>query len=177
MISSRVIITGIIGICILVLGAKLLIVPMVNAPTDTGVVPMEETMPTIPALEETERRIVDVEATNVVEETKTQPVMVKEESLVPIAPTVPTEEAKTVPRVTQYTLAQVAIHNSKASCWTTIGGSVYDITAYVPKHPGGEKKILQVCGKDGSSLFEGQHGGDSKPESRLQTLLIGTLTQ
>jgi hypothetical protein len=61
----------------------------------------------------------------------------------------------------------VATHNSENSCWSVIEGSVYDLTAYVPKHPGGKSEILAICGKDGSSLFAGQHGGQSKPERIL----------
>jgi cytochrome b involved in lipid metabolism len=76
-----------------------------------------------------------------------------------------------------YTLADISVHNSKTSCWTTVGGKVYDITSYVPRHPGGERNILKVCGKDGTSLFEDQHGGDSKPEKMLASLFIGNLSQ
>lgn len=92
------------------------------------------------------------------------------------APTPTPSPAPTpAPAPSGYTLAQVAAHATKESCWTTIGGSVYDITPYVPRHPGGEKNILKVCGKDGSSLFEGQHGGESKPESALDRYRIGDL--
>ncbi len=52
-----------------------------------------------------------------------------------------------------YTLSQVAENNSKSSCWTIIDNNVYNITSYVPRHPGGESEILQVCGRDGTSLF------------------------
>ena len=31
---------------------------------------------------------------------------------------------------------QVALHNSEADCWTIIDGSVYDISSYIPRHPG-----------------------------------------
>ena len=80
------------------------------------------------------------------------------------------------PTVTTYTLASISSHNSKTSCWTAVNGEVYDITAYVPRHPGGEKQILTVCGKDGSSLFEDQHGGDSKPNKVLASYRIGPLS-
>jgi cytochrome b involved in lipid metabolism len=53
----------------------------------------------------------------------------------------------------QYTMSQVAENNKKNSCWTIINGSVYNITSYIPTHPGGESEILQICGKDGSQLF------------------------
>ncbi len=74
-----------------------------------------------------------------------------------------------------FTLAEVAQHSTKTSCYTTIGGKVYDITSYIPRHPGGESKIMKICGKDGTSLFEDQHGGQPKPETILKSFEIGTL--
>lgn len=91
----------------------------------------------------------------------------------PSTPPVSSEPA--VPTVKSYTLAEISMHNSKTSCWTTIEGKVYGITPYVPRHPGGEQNILKICGKDGSSLFEGQHGGDNKPNKMLATFYIGEL--
>lgn len=90
------------------------------------------------------------------------------------APT-PVPTPTPAPAPAGYTKAEVAIHASQASCWSTINGSVYDLTAFVSKHPGGESRILKICGKDGTSLFEGQHGGDSKPESMLAKYRLGDL--
>ena len=74
-----------------------------------------------------------------------------------------------------YTTTEVATHNDQSSCWTTINGSVYDITSYIPRHPGGKSAILKICGKDGASLFERQHGGQSRPERTLEGFYIGPL--
>lgn len=79
------------------------------------------------------------------------------------------------PATGTYTQADVALHSSDASCWSIINGSVYDLTAYIPKHPGGASKIRHICGEDGSSEFDGQHGGDSKPENILAKYWIGVL--
>ena len=77
-----------------------------------------------------------------------------------------------------YTQSQVAEKSSKESCWTIIDENVYDITPYIPNHPGGEKEILQICGKDGSQLFakpmEHQEGGAS---NFLKGFKIGSLTK
>lgn len=74
-----------------------------------------------------------------------------------------------------YTMAQVAAHNSGSSCWTAINGHVYDVTAWINQHPGGAQRILNLCGTDGSSAFNAQHGGQARPEAELATFLIGTL--
>jgi cytochrome b involved in lipid metabolism len=76
-----------------------------------------------------------------------------------------------------FTMAQVAVHNSRTSCYSVIRGSVYDLTSYIDTHPGGPQKILSICGKDGSALFEDQHGGSAKQENMLATLKIGVLAQ
>ena len=73
------------------------------------------------------------------------------------------------------TLAQVATHNSRSSCWTVIGNGVYDLTSWIPNHPGGEQAILSLCGKNGSTGFSQAHSGQSKPASVLIGFKVGTL--
>lgn len=75
------------------------------------------------------------------------------------------------------TAAAVAQHNSRASCWSSINGNVYDLTSWIPKHPGGEQAILKLCGTDGSANFNRQHGGDSAKESLLAGFKIGVLAR
>lgn len=85
----------------------------------------------------------------------------------------PTSSPTPVPST--YALADVAQHNSQASCWTTINGSVYDLTSFISQHPGGERAILSICGIDGTQAFEAQHGSQGSPNAILATLKIGTL--
>lgn len=58
--------------------------------------------------------------------------------------------------------------------WTALGGRVYNITPYIPFHPGGKPELLRVAGKDGTKLF-----GEIHPwvnyEGMLATSLIGML--
>lgn len=74
-----------------------------------------------------------------------------------------------------YTMKEVNIHNSKESCWTVIRENVYDLTQFISKHPGGEDKILSLCGKNGTQAFIQKHGGKEKPEKTLEKFKIGTL--
>ena len=78
---------------------------------------------------------------------------------------------------TSYTLAQVSAHNNATSCWSAINGKVYDLTSWINQHPGGPKAILSICGTDGSSAFNDQHGGQSRPANELAGFSIGTLAQ
>lgn len=74
-----------------------------------------------------------------------------------------------------YTIADVAKHASASSCWTAINGKVYDVTSWISQHPGGQRPILSLCGKDGSAAFNGQHAGQGRPAAELKQFLIGTL--
>ncbi|KZP00346.1 cytochrome b5, partial [Calocera viscosa TUFC12733] len=55
-------------------------------------------------------------------------------------------------RVTPSMLAQ---HNTKEDAWSVFFGKVYNITPYMSFHPGGERKLIKVAGKDGTRLFGG----------------------
>lgn len=86
-----------------------------------------------------------------------------------------------------YSLAQVAEHSSKDDCWTVINNSIYNLTSFIPSHPGGDE-ILRACGKDGTSLFvnreteDGDEVGSGTPHSsnavdQLAKLKIGELAE
>lgn len=81
---------------------------------------------------------------------------------------------KTEPTNT-YSLVEVAKHNNEQSCWTAISGNVYDVTSWIGQHPGGERAILSLCRKDGTSAFTNKHGGQPRPEQELKNFLVGVL--
>lgn len=90
-----------------------------------------------------------------------------------ISPADPSQETTTA--VKTFTAAEVAAHNSAASCYAIVEGNVYDLTTWIGRHPGGEAAIKSLCGKDGTDQFNGQHGGQRQPLSTLDSFLIGTL--
>lgn len=51
-----------------------------------------------------------------------------------------------------YTTAEVATHKNGLSCWLILDSKVYDVTTFIPNHPGGEA-ILRGCGKDATQMF------------------------
>lgn len=87
----------------------------------------------------------------------------------------PDPEPEPEPASPGLTMAVVATHNSATSCWSVINGSVYDLTSWINQHPGGSSRILAICGIDGSSAFNGQHGGQGGPTSTLSGFLLGPL--
>jgi cytochrome b involved in lipid metabolism len=56
--------------------------------------------------------------------------------------------------------------------WTVLGGKVYNITPYLPYHPGGEPELMKAAGRDGTKLF-----GEVHPwinwEGMLESCLVG----
>ena len=44
-------------------------------------------------------------------------------------------------------------HNKKDDAWSAFNGKVYNITHYLSYHPGGEKELMRVAGRDGTKLF------------------------
>lgn len=75
-----------------------------------------------------------------------------------------------------YTLADIAKHSTETDCWTAVNGNVYDVTDFIPSHPGG-RAIIQACGKDGTSLFksEREHRETNAEQTLESTYLIGSL--
>jgi cytochrome b involved in lipid metabolism len=76
-----------------------------------------------------------------------------------------------------YTLADIAIHNTQADCWTLVFEKVYNITTYIRNHPGGASSISKICGKDGTAIFDNKHGGSSSQALILSTYKIGVLAK
>ena len=74
-----------------------------------------------------------------------------------------------------YSKAQVAQKNSRSACWVVVSGSVYNLTDWVTKHPGGASAITSLCGGDATDAFEGKHGGEARPSSILESYYLGPL--
>ena len=53
-----------------------------------------------------------------------------------------------------YTTAEIAAHNNASSCWMILDSKVYDVTKFIPNHPGGDA-ILRGCGRDATQMFSG----------------------
>ncbi|QRV89472.1 cytochrome b5 [Ceratobasidium sp. AG-Ba] len=48
-------------------------------------------------------------------------------------------------------------HRTRDDAWSAFGGKVYNITPYLPYHPGGERELMRVAGRDGTKLFATTH--------------------
>ena len=65
-------------------------------------------------------------------------------------PPMPRSSAKT------FSLAFVASHSTPTDCWVVVRNKVYDVTAWVPQHPGGALIYINA-GNDCTQLFDSYH--------------------
>ena len=84
------------------------------------------------------------------------------------------ETARTaVVHLPAYTLHEVNQHRLVGDAWAAVGNRVLDITAFIPKHPGGDV-ITLAAGIDATILFHTYHP-NGVPASYLEKLTIGRL--
>ena len=115
---------------------------------------------------------------NAIEEAVSTPVSAKD---------LPNENAKSEPVTppatptsvdpNSYTMADIQAHATESDCWAVVNGSVYDLSSWVSRHPGGESPIKKLCGIDASANFNRKHGTSPKPQAALILLKIGSLQQ
>ncbi|KAI0830454.1 FMN-dependent dehydrogenase-domain-containing protein [Hypoxylon sp. FL0890] len=71
--------------------------------------------------------------------------------------------------------AEVSKHNSEDSCWMILHGKVYDITTFIPKHPGGRSILLKNAGQDASGAFDSVHPVEILEEYLTPDQFLGTV--
>ncbi|KAI1376352.1 FMN-dependent dehydrogenase-domain-containing protein [Hypoxylon crocopeplum] len=77
---------------------------------------------------------------------------------------------------------EVVKHTTPESCWVVLYGNVYDVTEFLPSHPGGSKIILQLAGRDATEEYDPIHPPGTleenlKPEAKLGRIDPKTLVQ
>ncbi|RDW74075.1 hypothetical protein BP5796_07517 [Coleophoma crateriformis] len=66
---------------------------------------------------------------------------------------------------------EVTGHNKPDDCWVVLYGNVYDVTDFLPNHPGGERAILRLAGRDATEDYDPIHPPGTLEESGVP--LIG----
>ena len=73
-----------------------------------------------------------------------------------------------------FTQAQISTHNTSTNCWEVINGKVYDLTAFISTHSGGQSVIIAQCGKDATTVFaNGPHSATTI--NALSGFMLGDL--
>ncbi|TIA91284.1 hypothetical protein E3P99_01144 [Wallemia hederae] len=73
------------------------------------------------------------------------------------------------------TTEQVAQHNTRESCWIIVHGKVYDVTEFLPEHPGGSRIILKYAGKDATAEYDPIHPPDAITENLPPSKHLGVV--
>ncbi|EMD34785.1 hypothetical protein CERSUDRAFT_116970 [Gelatoporia subvermispora B] len=78
-------------------------------------------------------------------------------------------------RVRIFTLEDVAEHHTATSCWVTRNDKVYDVTNFLPDHPGGDDLILKYAGKDIGDVMKdaSEHEHSEAAYDMLDDFVIG----
>ncbi|XP_073847206.1 cytochrome b5 [Musca autumnalis] len=76
--------------------------------------------------------------------------------------------------VKYFTRAEVAKNNTKDKNWFIIHNNVYDVTAFLNEHPGGEEVLIEQAGKDATENFE-DVGHSSDAREMMKQYKIGEL--
>lgn len=76
----------------------------------------------------------------------------------------------------KFTENDVSMHSTENDCWMIINNNVYELTSYIPMHPGGPDEIIEECGKDGTRAFtkERKHA-KQEVRAELASYAIGSL--
>ncbi|CAD6231223.1 unnamed protein product [Miscanthus lutarioriparius] len=64
---------------------------------------------------------------------------------------------KTKPDMRRVTSAEMARHCVEGDVWVAVQGKVYDVTAWLPHHPGGDLPLLSLAGQDVTDAFVAYH--------------------
>lgn len=79
-----------------------------------------------------------------------------------------------------YSLAELAEHDTLDDCWMLIEGAVYEVSDYLPKHPGGSAVVEPWCGRE-ATVGMRTKGGETDHSARTWRMLeryrIGQLEQ
>uniref|UniRef100_A0A673MNQ8 Cytochrome b5 reductase 4 n=1 Tax=Sinocyclocheilus rhinocerous TaxID=307959 RepID=A0A673MNQ8_9TELE len=76
-------------------------------------------------------------------------------------------------RLIEVTEEELKKHNTRNDCWTCIRGMVYNVSAYMDFHPGGEE-LMRAAGIDSTDLFDQVHRWVNY-ESMLKECLVGRM--
>ncbi|KAL5091883.1 hypothetical protein Trisim1_002693 [Trichoderma cf. simile WF8] len=64
----------------------------------------------------------------------------------------------------EYTMEEIAKHNTKDDLWVVVKGVVLDLTNWLEEHPGGVNAILNFMGRDATEEFEMLHDDEVIPK-------------
>ncbi|ODV60213.1 L-lactate dehydrogenase (cytochrome) [Ascoidea rubescens DSM 1968] len=74
-------------------------------------------------------------------------------------------------------ISEVKKHDNANDCWVIVNNKIYDVTEFLPEHPGGQKIILKFAGKDCTKKFEQIHPPDTLDKYLAPEKYLGEVEQ
>lgn len=71
----------------------------------------------------------------------------------------------------EFTMEEIAKHNTKESVWVVVKGVVMDLSDWLEEHPGGVQAILNFMGRDATEEFEMLHDDEVIPKYAPQQVI------
>lgn len=94
------------------------------------------------------------------------------------APSVPAVSAPKAGDYTQfrvpdqeYTVEEVAKHNTESDCWVIVKNVVLDLTHFLDNHPGGKESIVKFAGQDATTSFDMLHEDNVIPRYAAECVI------
>lgn len=75
-----------------------------------------------------------------------------------------------------WSFEELAKHSAPGDAWMAVRGKVYNITPYLPYHPGGVDTLMEAAGADGTELFDKYHKWVNA-DGILAACCVGTLAK
>jgi len=75
-----------------------------------------------------------------------------------------------------WSFEELAKHSAPGDAWMAVRGKVYNITPYLPYHPGGVDLLMEAAGADGTELFDKYHKWVNA-DGILAACCVGTLAK
>ena len=82
----------------------------------------------------------------------------------------PAEEGVAVAAEKVIARSELAKHALPDNCWMAIRGTVYDLSAYLPRHPSPPELVLPWCGKEATEAYDTKTKG--RPHSSYADELL-----
>ena len=75
------------------------------------------------------------------------------------------------------TASELSTHDTQGDCWIAYQGKVYDLTSFLPKHPGSAGAITPYCGtsEEFENAFKDQHGTSQVQKMIKESVYKGEL--
>lgn len=80
-------------------------------------------------------------------------------------------------RIRIYTSEDVSSHSSSSSCWISRRGRIYNVTGFLPDHPGGDDLILKYGGSDVDAIMGDpkEHEHSDSAYDMMEDFVVGRI--